>query len=107
MGHSRLQGVMLSCSPLKDKHFKDLELLVLLNRGAGKYFYLRAAITASANSSVPALPPTSRVVCFAWRYTFSRPFWLSFPAGGSPRWSSIRVLPISRAGGLANPWPAT
>ncbi len=56
---------MLSRSLLKNKHFNDLELLVLFSRWAGNYDYLRAAITVSANSSVPALPPTSRVVCFA------------------------------------------
>jgi hypothetical protein len=59
---------MVSRSPLKNKHFNDLELLVLfLNHLVVNNFYLRAAITASANSSVPALPPTSRVVCLASR----------------------------------------
>jgi len=58
---------MLALSLLKIKDLNDLELLVLFGRRAWKGAYLSAEITASANSSVPALPPTSRVVCLASR----------------------------------------
>ena len=58
---------MLSRLGVKGKHFNDLELLVLLGWHAWNHAFGSAAITASANSSVPALPPTSRVVCLASR----------------------------------------